>query len=294
MIKALFTSDLHCKRHKYKFLFEKIKSEQPDVVFIAGDLTSLSCNHPQNFPDNDFYKDYLGRNLSILKSDMGEKYPAIYVIPGNDDGKNAVSSLLELEKDNLLRNVNERFITFKNYTVFGYSYVPPTPFMNKDWEKYDVSAFVDVGCVSPEEGYRSEKPDIHNLRYYTIKKDLEILFENKDTDSLVCLFHSPPYQSNLDRADLEGKFYDGVPLDVHVGSIAIKEFIQERNPYLTLHGHIHESTSLTGKWMENINSTYCMQGASLMNEASLIKFDLENPESAEILKIPKMNDSGYK
>jgi len=31
--------------------------------------------------------------------------------------------------------------------------VPPTPFLLKDWEKYDVSAYVDPGCVSPEEGY---------------------------------------------------------------------------------------------------------------------------------------------
>ncbi len=294
MIKALFTSDLHCKKHKYEFLFRNIRTEKPDVVFISGDLTSLSCNHDQQKIFSNFYSDYLAEKLFALKNELKEEYPDIFVIPGNDDGKAAIAPLKEMEERHLLTNVNERFLNFGKFTVFGYSYVPPTPFMNKDWEKYDVSAFVDVGCVSPEEGYRSEEVSFHDLRYYTIKKDLEILFEERNPESLICMFHSPPYQTNLDRAALDGKLFNGVPLDVHVGSIAIKDFIINKKPLLSLHGHVHESTTITGSWKERLNSTVCLQGASLMNESVVIKLDLENPESAEILKNPKTNDSGYK
>ncbi len=49
------------------------------------------------------------------------------------------------------------------------------PFLNKDWEKYDVSRFVDVGCVSPEEGFRSIPISVNELRFFTIKRDLEKL-----------------------------------------------------------------------------------------------------------------------
>jgi len=36
-----------------------------------------------------------------------------------------------------------------------------------------------------------------------------------------------------------------------VGSIAVRRFIEERQPLLTLHGHIHESARLTGDWRES-------------------------------------------
>lgn len=38
------------------------------------------------------------------------------------------------------------------------------------------------------------------------------------------------------------------PMDVHVGSIALRRFIEARQPLLTLHGHVHESARLTGSW----------------------------------------------
>jgi len=152
--------------------------------------------------------------------------------------------------------------------------------LNKDWEKYDVSRYVDVGCVSPEEGYRSIPVSEKHLQYYTIKQDLKQLFSDVDISELICRFHSPPYDTALDRADLDNKFVDHVPLDVHVGSIAIKDFITSRSPKISLHGHIHESTRLTGNWMEKINKTFCFQGASEKNDLVLIKFDLDDPESA--------------
>ena len=49
---------------------------------------------------------------------------------------------------------------------------------------------------------------------------------------------------------------DHIPLDVHVGSIAIKRFIEAKQPMLTLHGHVHESTRLTGNWQQHIGNTF--------------------------------------
>ncbi len=46
------------------------------------------------------------------------------------------------------------------------------------------------------------------------------------------------------------RMVDHVPLDVHVGSIAIRRFIEARQPLAALHGHVHESARLTGAWRE--------------------------------------------
>ncbi|MDO9577506.1 MAG: metallophosphoesterase [Candidatus Cloacimonadales bacterium] len=285
MIKTLFISDLHGSIRKYEFLFKKIRSELPAAVFIGGDLLGLAgFDNSSHLPSpHYFFRDYLTVELEKLQAELKDRYPAIFVILGNDDPKSQETELIKMTESGLITYANEKKIQFHDYTVVGYSCVSPTPFLNKDWEKYDVSRFTDVGCVSPEEGYRSVSVDVDELRYHTIKRDLQTMFTNLDMTKTICLFHSPPYQTNLDRAALDGKFVDHVPLDVHVGSIAIKEFIRAKSPYITLHGHIHESTRLTGSWMEKIGKTISFQGASERKDLAIIKIDLENPGKAEML-----------
>ncbi|MCF7792438.1 MAG: metallophosphoesterase [Candidatus Cloacimonetes bacterium] len=284
MIKALFTSDLHGSIPKYEFLFEQLIKQKPAAVFITGDLTGISANSSLSAGIHNFLSDYLGANLQKIKNKMKQDFPQIFVILGNDDPKSQESVLRKLSDKNLLNYINEKIVKFQNFRIAGYSYVPPTPFMNKDWEKYDVSRYVDVGCISPEQGYRSIEVGKHELRYNTIKRDLDRLFKD-DLSRTVFLFHSPPYQTDLDRADLDRIFVDHAPVDVHVGSIAIKEFILNRSPYLTLHGHIHESTRITGNWMQKIGNTFCFQGALERNDIGLIKLDLDHPENAEMIML---------
>ena len=96
----------------------------------------------------------------------------------------------------------------------------------------------------------------------------------------VFLFHTPPHETALDRAALDGMMVDYVPLDVHVGSIAVRRFIEARQPLLTLHGHIHESARLTGSWRDKIGETHLFSAAHDGPELALVRFDLENPEDA--------------
>jgi len=79
---------------------------------------------------------------------------------------------------------------------------------------------------------------------------------------------------------LDGRVVDGVPLDVHVGSIAIQRFITERQPLLTLHGHIHESARLTGSWRDRIGRTHMFSAAHDGPELALVRFDLNDLENA--------------
>ncbi len=96
----------------------------------------------------------------------------------------------------------------------------------------------------------------------------------------VCLFHSPPYRTDLDRAALDGHTVDHAPLDLHVGSIAIQRFIEDRQPLLTLHGHIHESPRLTGNWRQKIGRTHAFTAAHDGPELALVRFDLDDLDNA--------------
>ena len=63
------------------------------------------------------------------------------------------------EKKGLWNYMHEKWGAVDDVPVFGYAYVPPTPFLLKDWERYDVSRFTDAGCVSPEGGQRTVEVD---------------------------------------------------------------------------------------------------------------------------------------
>jgi uncharacterized protein len=286
MNKCFFVSDLHGKMSRYETLIRKIRLDKPDFVFLGGDLLPHKSIHGRAGFENigDFARDFILARFRKLKQQMDCAFPDIYLIPGNDDRKDQWTAFGEGEREGLWTNLNMRCKVIGKYKFYGYAYVPPTPFRLKDWEKYDVSRYVDPGCISPLEGVRTGPAD-GDPEWNTIQKDLELLTGNDELTNTLLLFHSPPYQSFLDRADLDGQIFDHVPLDVNVGSIAIQHFIEEKKPWITLHGHVHESTRLTGNWQQKFGRTHSFNAAHDGPELSLIIFELHNPQRAERLLI---------
>ena len=282
MTLCFFASDLHGYTDRYQKLFQAVKDGRPEAVFLGGDiLPSASLMYSSlDFQHLDFINGYFIKKLRQLKKELEDDFPRIFLILGNDDGRFAEAAILDAAARGVWEYVHNRKVFFKGYPVYGYSYIPPTPFLLKDWEKYDVSRYVDPGSVSPEEGILSFPVPDYSRKYSTIKKDLEHLTENENLKRAIFLFHAPPYKTKLDRASLDGKMIDHVPLDVHVGSIAIQRFIKARQPLLTLHGHVHESSRLSHSWQDRIGKTYVFSAAYDGPELALVRFDLKNLDEA--------------
>ena len=256
--------------------------ERPAAVFLGGDLFpsylhALSSTQ-EAFPD--FAKDFLAPRFAKLKRALERDYPRVFLILGNDDMRSAEPAILAGTELGLWEYVHNRRAVLSEFLVFGYACVPPTPFLLKDWERYDVSRYVDPGCVSPEEGTHSVPVPASDLKNTTIKADLEHLLGNDDLSKAIVLFHSPPYQTNLDRAPLDGKMADHVPLDLNVGSIAVRRFIEMSQPLLTLHGHVHESARITGSWKDRIGRTHTFSAAHDGSELALVRFGLDDLEAS--------------
>jgi len=277
--RCLFVSDLHGHIDRYQKLFYVIAEEKPEAVFIGGDFLPAGSSKSRTVVQN-FVSGYLPDELTRLRMSLGNDFPRIFLILGNDDERAAEPAVQELERRGLLEYIHDQKRILGQYAVYGYAYVPPTPFLLKDWERYDVSRYIDPGDVSPEEGCRSVPIPERERKHSTIKKDLDRLTGNEVLDHAVFLFHAPPYQTNLDRAALDGNRIDGVPMDIHVGSIAVRRFIEARQPLLTLHGHIHESAALTGSWKDTIGRTQLFSAAHDGPELAVVSFELENVESA--------------
>jgi Icc-related predicted phosphoesterase len=275
---CFFVSDLHGSIDRYNTLFSTAEEEKPHVIFLGGDL--LPHHWSEKLAGGDFIEEVLIPGFDSLQEKLGEAAPRVFVILGNDDDRSSEGHFIEGDDAGRWSYAHERWGSLDSRSVFGYAYVPPTPFQLKDWERYDVSRFTDAGCVSPERGQRTVPVDPDEIRFGTIAADLVRLTEDRDLEDTVCLFHSPPYRTDLDRAELDGRTIDHAPLDVHVGSIAIQRFIEDRQPLLTLHGHIHEAPRLTGAWRQMIGRTHAFTAAHDGPELALVRFDLDDLDNA--------------
>jgi Icc-related predicted phosphoesterase len=86
---------------------------------------------------------------------------------------------------------------------------------------------------------------------------------------LVCMFHGPPHGGSLDRIHGGG----------HVGSREIRQFLERRQPLLSLHGHIHESPSVSGQYAERIGTTVCVNpGQRMGSSLHAVWFQLDDVE----------------
>jgi Icc-related predicted phosphoesterase len=271
---CFFASDLHGRSDRYAKLVEAIAREAPAAVFLGGDLLP----HPLAAPD--FLSRELIPRLERLRERLGVRYPRTFAILGNDDPRSEEPEVLDAARRGVWEYAHDRRIAWDTLEVVGYACVPPTPFQLKDWERYDVSRQLEPGCIAPEDGWHTVPPPEPGPYGATIRDDLERLAGEADPRRMVLLAHTPPYRTALDRAALDGRMVDHAPLDVHVGSIALRRFIEARQPLLTLHGHIHESARITGRWSERIGRTWAFSAAHDGPELALIRFDPNDLDGA--------------
>jgi Icc-related predicted phosphoesterase len=138
-----------------------------------------------------------------------------YVIAGNDDPWYVDDLLAATEA---IVFCDDRVVRVGEHEMISLSYANPTP-----W-------------ASPRELGEDE--------LYERLRALADRLERPETS--IFNLHVPPHDSGLDRApklkpDLTPVYTGGRPVPVPVGSTAVRRLIEEVQPLLALHGHIHES-----------------------------------------------------
>ena len=106
----------------------------------------------------------------------------------------------------------------------------------------------------------------HFSRHHTMEEELVKLPLPNSYQETVYVMHAPPFRTNLDA------LYDGRS----VGSRAIRQFIEENQPYLTLHGHIHEAPSRSGSYRDKIGNTVCVNPGQGSKDLHAVVFELED------------------
>jgi len=195
----------------------------------------------------------------------------IYLDMANDDFMGARKPLEEQNGKLLYLLHMGKYPLADSVDIIGYMAVPPTPFGRKDWEKPDSKIMPHVkGNQITLNGYVSSSGELVEMVLDlesddTIENDLSILSKKIDK-SFIFIAHCPPYHTPLDM------LFDGS----HVGSISIRNFIEKWSEsgciIASLHGHIHESPSISGFSRTTIGTCPCVNPGQGAGEKAVFRF----------------------
>ena len=251
-MKFIYSCDIHGDTIKYEKLHRLAIQNNINNLVLGGDLLPKKADLRAPIQRR-FIREYFKEYLKSLKED-NIKFIGIL---GNDD-----LEIVEPEYKNMISNydnvidIDEEKVDIEGMSFIGLSKVLDTPFMRKD------RIVVENGQEMPEQQkeivYINKSQDAvtveewKKLRIDSVPK-MEDVLEKLPNITENCkgiyIFHDPPYGIGLDNCK-NGEI---------VGSKAIYNFINKNQPYMSFHGHIHESPRISGKWFEKIGNTVCIQ-----------------------------------
>ena len=161
-----------------------------------------------------------------------------YVAPGNDD---------MFELDDVIRS--SKHVQLAEGVVI-------------DLDEHHEMASSGWSNITPWHTYREEEEPALKQRL------LEMVRKVRAPRNAVFNFHAPPYDCNLDECpelDENLKPVLGGRSLIPVGSTAVREIIEEFQPLLGLHGHIHE-----GKGTSRLGRTLCINPGSMYEQGRLL------------------------
>ena len=250
---VLYTADLHGSRELYQETLLLARKLQVRAIVLGGDLAP----HATGVEQRSFFNEFLIPSIREYREEPGSA--DLFYIMGNDDWS---ANLPVLLRSGIARFQHVHLAVrplLGGAWIAGLGSVSLTPFALKDWERWE------EGLEGPirYDGFRSrEDGSVHPFDFRGkeweewLGKDLEAIGREMTPDRapVVCAFHGPPHGTALDLIHGE----------VHVGSRVVRKFLEERRPLLSLHGHIHESPAVSGRFADRIGPTICVNPGQRM------------------------------
>lgn len=252
---VLYTSDLHGHEPLYRETLEVARHYRVRAIVLGGDLAP----HADPPVQAKFYRAFL---LPLLREYFAEPGSAdVTYIFGNDDWKTS-GELLAAAGLARLRHAHGQVLPFLDGAYLaGLASVPITPFGMKDWDRWeeglppqarmDGVRSVPGGGLAPFDFRGREEEE-------SLARELQgIEAAIPPGARLFCAFHGPP----------RGTACDQVAPGVHVGSREVRAFLERVQPTLSLHGHIHESPQVSGRFADRVGRTICVNPGQRLGSA---------------------------
>lgn len=269
-MKVCFTSDLHGREALYSQLDALIERERPRVLMLGGDLLDEGeIDDPVATQGG-----YLESRFMPRVEGWRARVPEMQVvcILGNHDWQPTLEAFRRHHRAGHVTLLwHEEPWSLDGVTFVGFSLTPPTPYWVKDFERLDLPddptpLTGGVTWCARQGGPVTRTPQECFGGRESLRQELARVPACGGRWILVA--HAPPYQSHLDR----------LPHVAHpVGSRAVREFIQSRQPLCSLHGHIHESPAVSGRFSERIGETLSVNPGQGIESLQAVVFDTDDP-----------------
>jgi len=264
-MKIIFVTDLRGFEWKHSRLFEVAADSKTHIVINGGDMLPNNGGPSQQ---EDFITSFLDRCFEKF-NDAGIYYLSY---PGNDDLM-IYDRLFEkvCNKYHFVVPLAQRKYEINGYEFIGLNWVVDYPFRLKDRCRMDTNDYVfekqfGTGLLSTQHGFKELKDwPAYARSLPTLKDELARLVRPENMSNTIYVIHMPPARLGLDKC------YNGM----EVGSKAVYDFIKNNQPLLSIHGHVHESPQMTGKWSAKLGRTTCIQPGQL-DDFTYVTVDLDS------------------
>ncbi len=253
-MRILYVTDLHGNEGKYERVLAAARARGVDAVVNGGDM------YPTGIPlerQHEFVTGFLDGHLAAYE----RAGVPLLCMPANDDLA-AFDAIFESTcgAHSGIRNIAQRRVELGGFDFVGFNLVADYPFALKDRCRMDTRecefgpqlgrAVVSDGSWPEFRGLRSiDDWFAYARKLPTMADELGRLERPRDPQKAVYVIHMPPSGAGLDVCG-DGR---------RVGSEAVRDFLLETGPLLSLHGHIHESPEMTGVWRAQIGRTVSIQ-----------------------------------
>jgi len=268
-MKFMCLADLHENKKKWQQLVGEVEKQNPDIVVVAGDLIPKEdgiLNQLSLFPE-------FKRHASSIRETGAE----LVLILGNDDNRLLISEMEKGEEEGLWHYTVDRVKKIKGYEFCGCPWVPDYPFPYKYWVAPESKDNLAISGFQLDQPIRINDDNqieiINNLEEYLAAKPSiqevldELAAEVQDLSNSIWLIHGPPANLALDVCGSGDR----------VGSQAVYQFLLDKQPLLSVHGHIHEAPAHNGNiWASKVGKTTCIQPGQLDEELYYVTFELED------------------
>jgi Icc-related predicted phosphoesterase len=295
-------SDLHAAEKAWRKFVNAIKLNvyKADVALLAGDLTGKAIvpivqdpdpTHPGRYETDLFGVHRTARGddgLAALQRDIADVgyYSFVTTAPeaerlsGDEPARDQllhrlmnerVGEWLELATERLADSQVPLYLIPGNDDEFGIDEILDAPGhgpVNADGKVLDIPGGLQLlACGwsnhTPWQTPREESEDALYARLDALAKQVS------DPRRAVFMIHVPPHDSGLDTApildeNLRPTISAGDVLRGPVGSTAVRRIIEDYQPVLAIHGHIHESGG-----ERKIGNTLCINPGSEANHGIL-------------------------
>lgn len=246
----IYATDLHGIEKKYNDILNYALDNKIKLIHLGSDFL------PKGYDILGIQKKFINKFLKKFYEKATQNGIKILVFFGNDD---IYSRKKYFRKFGSLLDENPEEI--EGVLFKAYPYVCDYPFPLKTACKLDYRGWERPFCKRSVDFSEEGFVEINDIDDYlrkktTIEEDLQK--EIVTHPRTVYAMHMPPSNLGLDVCGrlLRDKTYDSLN---PVGSVSIYKWIEKEQPLLTLHGHIHESYSITGVWKKQLGKTLVVQ-----------------------------------